>query len=71
MVKLLEGPRKESRSKGTKALAAWVGTGGVTALFAYGVGLVAACVIGGIGGLMSLWLTWKWLKYRGEWGLKF
>lgn len=71
MVKLLEGPRKKARKKGTNALAAWAGTGAVATLFGLGIGVTAAAVVGGIGAILSVMLTYKWLKYRGEWGLKF
>ncbi len=71
MVKLLDGPRKEARSKGNKALVSWVGTGAVATLFAVGIGPIAAGVIGTIGAAFSFLLTWKWLRFRGEWGLRF
>ncbi len=71
MVKLLEGPKKVARTKGTKALAAWVGTGAVATLFGLGIGVTAAAVVGGLGAIVSVLFTYKWLRYRGEWGLKF
>lgn len=72
MVKLLEGPRKEARAKGTKALASWVGTGAGVLVFGALLGSTTlGVIVGGVGAAFSLLLTWKWLKYRGEWGLRF
>jgi len=72
MVKLLEGPRKEARRKGTTALLGWVGTGATIGLFAVGFGsLTGAVVFGGIGAALSAYLTYRWLRFRGEWGLHF
>ncbi len=71
MVTLLEGPRKEARKKGAKALASWVGTGALAALAGSGIGVTTAVVIGALGAGLSLWLTWSWLSFRGKWGLRF
>jgi hypothetical protein len=72
MVKLLDGPRKEARSRGTLALVGWVGTGVGVLLFGAGVGsIILGGIVGVIGSVISVGLTWRWLKYRGEWGLRF
>ena len=63
MTKLLTGPKQEARKKGSVALVAWVGTGAVA-----GAGW---WVLAGGGALVSAWLTFKWLRHRGKWGLRF
>lgn len=54
---------KKARKKGMAAL----GSAGTTALFAAMVHM--GFLIPGIP--ISLWLTYRWLKYRAEWGMKF
>jgi len=63
MTKLLAAPKQEARKKGTTALVAWAATGGCAALGWW-------VVLAG-GALVSSWLTWRWLRFRGQWGLKF
>ena len=64
MTKLLPGPKKEARKKGTVALASWVGTG----VLAYAAP-VWPLLLGGAA--LSGWFTLKWLRHRGKWGLRF
>ncbi|MGM0577102.1 MAG: hypothetical protein ACQEXJ_15360 [Myxococcota bacterium] len=61
---MLATPKAEARRRGRFAAGAWIGTG-VLAL----VGLPPTLVV--IGGVGSGWLTWRWLRYRGKWGLRF
>ncbi len=62
MTKLLAAPKKEARKKGAIALVAWAGTGTAAALGWW-------YVLAG-GALASVWLTWRWLRFRGKWGLR-
>jgi len=64
MTQLLADPKQEAAKRRNKALAAWTGTVVVG-------GLTAAPVVVGIGAAVSGWLTFKWLKHRAQWGLRF
>jgi hypothetical protein len=63
MTELLTQPKKEARKKGMTAAAIWLGTGVAAAA---GLGYVAAGA-----GAAAAWYTFKWLKFRGKWGLRF
>ena len=64
MTQLLAEPRKEAAKNRNRALVAWGGTAAV------GVWTGSAFVIAA-GALLSGFLTFKWLKHRGKWGLRF
>ena len=64
MTELLTAPKSEARKKGTKALVAWGATGAAVAIGFPGWLLVAPAAL-------SAWLTYKWLAFRGKWGLRF
>ena len=70
------GSRRElvkvrARSKGNVAALSGVATVGAVALFA-SVGAPVMAIGAGVAGvLITTRKTWEWLKYRGEWGLKF
>ena len=63
VVKLLTEPKSEARKKGRQALITWIGTGGSMVLGWWPLAVV--------GGGLGAWLTWRWLKFRGQWGLRF
>ena len=65
MTELLADPKKEAAKRRNKALAAWTSTAGVGGLTA------APAVLIGAGAVVSGWLTFKWLKHRAQWGLRF
>jgi len=62
--------RKESRRLGGKALVVGVGSAAATMGLAW-----LSTTLGMIGGVIGIGYTgvhvWKWLKYRGKWGLYF
>lgn len=64
MPELLPGPRQEAAKKRNAALIAWAGAAAVGALTAS-----PFLLVGGVG--LSGWLTFRWLKFRGQWGLRF
>ena len=64
MTQLLAAPKKEAAKKRNKALIAWAGTAAVG-------GLTMSPLLIGAGALFSGFLTFKWLKHRGKWGLRF
>lgn len=62
--------KRDARRKGTGALVAGIGTLGVSALLfpaSFGLGLTALVA----GGLYTTKKAYDWLRFRGEWGLKF
>jgi hypothetical protein len=64
MTQLLADPKKEAAKRRNKALAAWTATAVVG-------GLTTAPILIGAGAVVSGWLTFKWLKHRAQWGLRF
>ncbi len=64
MTQLLAAPKKEADKKRNKALIAWGGTAII------GAWTLSPFLIGA-GALLSGVLTFKWLKHRGKWGLRF
>ncbi len=64
MTQLLADPKKEAAKCRNKALAAWTGTAVVGGLTTYPILIGAGAVVSG-------WLTFKWLKHRAQWGLRF
>lgn len=64
MTQLLAAPKKEAAKKRNKALVAWAGTAAVGVFTGSGILI-------GAGALLSGFFTFKWLKHRGKWGLRF
>ncbi len=56
--------KKEAKKKGNQAAFAAVGTG----VLAYAT-LSPIVVLGGVA--YTGYLTWKWFKFRAEWGMRF
>ena len=63
MSDLLPVPRAEARKKGTTAVVAWAATG---LFFWWSWTFLWLAGAAGAG-----WLTWRWLQFRGKWGLRF
>jgi len=55
--------KTKARKKGMVALGAGATTAFFTAMISYGF-LIPGLPI-------TAWLTYRWLKYRAEWGMKF
>lgn len=55
--------RQDARKKGYAAL----GSAATTALLC----LIVSPAILLAGGPVTLWLTYRWLRFRAEWGLRF
>ena len=64
MTQLLAAPKKEAAKKRNRALVAWTGTAVI------GAWTLSPPLIG-LGAILSGFLTFKWLKHRGKWGLRF
>jgi hypothetical protein len=64
MTQLLAAPKKEAAKKRNRALVAWTGTAVI------GAWTLSPALIG-LGAILSGFLTFKWLKHRGKWGLRF
>jgi hypothetical protein len=61
--KPLTKQKKNARKKGLAALGTAATTAAFTMMMGYGI------LIPGIP--LTLWLTYRWLAYRAEWGMKF
>lgn len=61
----------QARTRGNVAALSGVATVGAVAFFATVNAPVMAIGAGVAGVLITGKKTWDWLKYRGEWGLKF
>lgn len=62
--------KRDARRKGTSALFAGIGTVALSALLfpaSFGLGLTALVA----GGLYTSKKAYDWLRFRGEWGIKF
>ena len=63
--------RRDAARKGWVALGFGASTAALTALL-FSVGAPVLGVIGlAAGGTVTALRTWQWLKFRGEWGLRF
>ena len=66
------GPLSKQRSEagrlGRRAGLGWLVTCGLGGWALFGSGSFLLALFGG--GFAS-WLTWKWFRYRGEWGMRF
>lgn len=65
----LSQPRQEARRLGRNAIFSGVGT--VAAYWFLGAIPLLGPMIGLAGLGFTAYQTWKWLQFRGEWGLRF